>query len=449
MPLVRQEILKEILTNLENDKSIWKQGWVPSGYPISAYTGNRYRGQNSLRLMIEVMNQGYIDNRWLTFKQMEDMGLRFKRGDKGEILAKGRGVEIEYFQFYDKKNKAQFNPKELEGLSEIEKREYTRKNVRMIKKRYTLYNCSLIDGMEGVKIGEPLTFSNASLEDLIKFWSSNESKITYKGDEAYYDLDKDEIFIPEKNKFLSDHEYYSTTLHEMAHSTGHKNRLNRVMGESRDSDEYAIEELRAEISSIFLENMTNVKASRKNLKNQSAYIKFWTNLIKENPDALFTAIADSEKICTYIENKYLQMLKTTTPYSIRELDGGDNNKFYTVYTLSEDLEPKLLLSKTFKEEEEAVKEVEEKFGKMYRRISFYSMSSIYKSAMDIEGELKKNTEENTTIRELPDSVKSFLEERGRKDKFLDLGDETTGKLSIDPFKGDKRKNKGKELILER
>ena len=92
------------------------------------------------------------------------------------------------------------------------------------------------------------------------------------------------IHLPRRESFVDLPEYYSTALHEIGHSTGAEKRLNREMTADRSSQEYALEELRAEIASMFLEQDLGVTASDKQIENNSAYIGAWKSKIKEDPE---------------------------------------------------------------------------------------------------------------------------------------------------------------------
>ena len=61
--------------------------------------------------------------------------------------------------------------------------------------------------------------------------------------------------LPERGQFPSANHYYQTALHELGHSTGHPERMNRetlIQGIEGGfgSPDYAKEELRAEISAM-------------------------------------------------------------------------------------------------------------------------------------------------------------------------------------------------------
>jgi antirestriction protein ArdC len=74
-------------------------------------------------------------------------------------------------------------------------------------------------------------------------------EIKYGGGRAYYSPTLDYCQIPNKTAFNSPEEYYSTMFHELAHATGHANRLSRksILEPSYfGSHEYSKEELVAE-----------------------------------------------------------------------------------------------------------------------------------------------------------------------------------------------------------
>ena len=48
------------------------------------------------------------------------------------------------------------------------------------------------------------------------------------GDNAYYSISKKEIVIPEKSQFKDGESFYSNLFHEMAHSTGAEDQLDRL-----------------------------------------------------------------------------------------------------------------------------------------------------------------------------------------------------------------------------
>ena len=109
---------------------------------------------------------------------------------------------------------------------------------------------------------------------------------------------------------------YNTALHELGHSTGHAKRLNRDLSGGFGSENYALEELRAEIASLFMEQDFEISVNENEVRNNSAYIQSWKAAIKDDPNVLFTAIADAEKITKYVRKKETEMTKEVEPYAV-------------------------------------------------------------------------------------------------------------------------------------
>ena len=307
----RKQLVDKVMENLEKGNLFWTQGWVSSGAPESAITGKKYRGINNLFLSLIAMSENYGDNRWATFKQMEEKGWTFKKDEEGNSLAKGKGASIEYYEMRDKETKRRFDKSVLDGMTASEQQEYMDKNVYWLRKFYRVFNCSLMDGVP-VKEKPQIDVNdrNDRSESILNYWDKNEAKIVYGGSQAFYRTDTDEVHLPERADFKSMQEFYSTALHEIGHSTGHETRLNRDLSGRFDSENYAMEELRAEIASIFTEQDLEIEPSEGRLQNNAAYIQSWKEEIKENPNALFTAITDADKIAKYVSGKEQEYRQT-------------------------------------------------------------------------------------------------------------------------------------------
>ncbi len=299
----RKQLFDEVLKNLENGAGLWKQGWKVSGAPVSAITGKRYNGVNRMFLAYATMLRGYTDNRWLTHKQMEQKGWDFKRDAEGKSLGKNAGVAIEYFELRDRVTKKPFDKYVLDGMTEDERDAYMDENVYALRKYYRVFNGDVIEGIPALEVEEhDPSGKNERAERILQLWSDTEAKIIYGGNEAYYSPALDKIHLPEREQFIDMPEFYSTALHEVGHSTGHEKRLNRNLGE-RGTPEYAVEELRAEIASMFIEQDLEIAVGEKHIQNNSAYIQHWQSQIKEDPNILFKAIADAEKISKFVMSK--------------------------------------------------------------------------------------------------------------------------------------------------
>ena len=315
----RKQLVDAVLKNLENGVGLWKQGWSGGGAPVSAITGKRYNGVNRIFLMLASMERGYSDNRWLTYKQMEDKGWSFKTDAEGRSLGKGAGVAIEYFELRDKQTKQPFDRHTLDGMTADERNEYMDENVYPLRNYFRVFNGDVIEVIPEHTTGEKDTTGyNARAENLTSCWSDTENPLRYGGSAAFYSPQTDEIRLPKKEAFVDMPEFYSTALHEIGHSTGHEKRLNRVMSTDRKTPEYAEEELRAEIASMFIEQDLGVEVKEKHIENNSAYIGAWKSKIKEDPNILFKAIADAERITKFIMAKEKEIKKETEPFAVVE-----------------------------------------------------------------------------------------------------------------------------------
>ena len=300
----QQFLMEQVLDNLSAGAGLWKQGWIGRGAPESAVTGKKYRGMNNFILTLVGLSQGYKDNRWATFRQMEEKGWRFKTDEEGKSLGKGAGVNVEFYTLHDRKTKKAFDKSVLDGMDDGEKQEYMKENVFPIRKFYRVFNADLIDGIPELEKREIDPNERVARADrFLQMWSENEVPIIHGGSMAYYAPSKDEIHLPPMNDFLTLQDYYSTAFHETGHSTGHQSRLNRKLDNKFGTPEYAEEELRAEIASMFLGQEFGVSADTNAIRNNSAYVKAWIEKLEEDPSVLFKAIADANNIMKYIVAK--------------------------------------------------------------------------------------------------------------------------------------------------
>ena len=330
----RKALVERVLENLEKGDGLWQQGWVNTGVPMSGITGKKYHGINNFYLTLVSIIRGYGDNRWVTYKQMEEKGWKFKTDEEGNSLGKGAGISIEFFELRDKETKQSFDRKTLDGMTADEKQEYMDKNVYPVRKYYRVFNADLVDGIpEKAKREIDPNGINERAENVLTYWNDNEAQIIYGGNQAFYRVSTDEIHLPNREDFLDMNEFYSTALHEIGHSTGHETRLNRKLENKFGTEDYAIEELKAEIASLFMEQDLEIQVSEKHIENNSRYIKSWHDKIAEDPNLLFTAISDADKISKYVIEKERQSAKDrdTEYYAIVQQETDDGETGYRIY----------------------------------------------------------------------------------------------------------------------
>ena len=131
-------------------------------------------------------------------------------------------------------------------------------------------------------------------------------------DRAFYSPMLDSVTVPVIEQFKEQAEYYSTVFHELGHSTGHESRLNRFDKSARFGNEpYAKEELIAEFTAAILCNYTEV-GNAKSERNSAAYIKNWSNAIKNDPKMFTTASYAADKAARLIIGGKLEKVVEST-----------------------------------------------------------------------------------------------------------------------------------------
>lgn len=285
----RNKLAEAFIHVLEEKQLEWHRGWAAMN-PVNAVKGNRYNGINRLYLSLIGEERKYQDPRWATFKQIQDKGWKLEN-------AKGQGVHVEYWYPYDLKERRAMTWEEYRKRDDADISRYT-----FYSKYAVVFNGSLIQGIPKL---EPTKKAHINQEELVKSLSdSMEVPILHDGrDRAYYKIVDDTIHLPMPEYFESEYEYNSTALHELAHATGAPQRLNRNLSGCFGSEEYAYEELVAEISSCFMcENLQTVQ-SESHINNHKAYVQDWCNAIRKNPEVLIKAVKQAEQTASYMEYK--------------------------------------------------------------------------------------------------------------------------------------------------
>lgn len=295
----RKELVNKIIDNLKNkqyiiDPSIYKHLTSPYN-PTSEV---RYSGVNRFKLMFEAIAQNYKDSRWCTYKQAQEQGWNVKRGAKGVLCEK--------FIFSEEKIiKDEKTGKPILDENGKPKKEIIEFNPPKIN-YFHVFNAQQIDNIPEPKTKNTLTHDeNIKLAE--KFIETSECPIVERvSNTAYYSLTNDEIVLPLRETFSSEEHFLSTTLHEMAHSTGHPDRLNRLSNDNQHGTEgYALEELNAELASIFIRSDLGIDLDASAMyKHNVGYISSWIDKLSNDPNAFFKACSEANKISKYLIENY-------------------------------------------------------------------------------------------------------------------------------------------------
>lgn len=286
----RQHIADAFVQALSEKGLEWKKGWVTNP-PINAVTGKRYKGLNHFSLSMAMFEyaksgEGY-DNRWATFKQVQDKGWKVKKGAKGQ--------KVEYWQPYDFEKKAPITWEELSARQKSKD-----KMIGVIAKYYVVFNGKDIEGIPELPPCEKGKILSDGIIEKISTGMGVEIRHDGAG-MAFYRSSDDSIHLPETDSFYSSYAYNATALHELSHATGAKHRLNRNIQNFFGTESYAYEELVAEISSCFMGEHLEIIQTEEHIQNHKAYVTSWIQSIKERPEALIAAIRDAGIAANYLE----------------------------------------------------------------------------------------------------------------------------------------------------
>lgn len=271
-----QIITDIIIDKLEQGIVPWQKPWrASSDWPSNYITDKRYRGINVFILLLS----GYDVPYWMTFKQVSDKGGKVKKGEKSTPIV-----------FWNKYKKTLDNG-DTEDLFTI--------------KYYRVFNIEQTEGIEyEVPKYEELDFNPIEKCEEVISSSTRIPNIRHEGKKAYYHPVLDYINMPDKSVFHTIPDYYATLFHEIGHSTGHKDRLNRKTltdTSSFGSHSYSREELVAEFFSSIMCAETEISNSSL-IDNSVSYIKGWLKVLKDDPKLVIQGAAQAQKAADYILN---------------------------------------------------------------------------------------------------------------------------------------------------
>jgi len=284
---IQKKVTDKILNLMKNGQFVWSKEWsgeIKMRLPKNGLTNQVYKGVNFWNLAIESQERGFLTGEWVTFCQLQDLSkkrdkqLKIKKGSKGESVI-----------FY----KLLKNSKEDEKTKELKTFEIP------LMKYSTVFNLSQIEGLEA-EILEKNNIKNSINDD----FNIDLSPLDFKFENApqmraCYNSHTDMILLPMREQFKTLTAYYATTFHELIHWTGHESRLNRKLGNAKDSKEYAYEELIAEFGASFLCAQYGIDYETQH----AAYLKSWLNVLENDESLLFKAIAQAQKAADFILNK--------------------------------------------------------------------------------------------------------------------------------------------------
>jgi len=274
---VYEIITAKIVEKLEAGFIPWHKPWSGSAAknaPKNLITGKQYRGVNVFLLSMA----GYASPYFATFKQVSEKGGFVRKGEQGHMVV-----------YY--------------GNAEVEDRETGDPKVVPFLKYYKVFNIQQCEGLTVPFIdedAEETIFSPIETAQEIIDNMPQCPDVNFGGNRAYYSPSLDYVQMPQKESFDTPDSYYNTLFHELAHSTGHANRLARkgvIEASYFGSHEYSKEELVAEMTASFLSAEAGIEST---FENSVAYLQSWMRALKNDKTMLVRAASLAQKASDFI-----------------------------------------------------------------------------------------------------------------------------------------------------
>lgn len=309
-----QRFAEMLIKRMEEMQKDWHKGWIGGGSMFGLpqnISGRTYEGSNAFLLFLHTAGNGYKAPVYMTNGQLYKEGAHVLKGEKAVPVFKWG------FSIKDKDGK-KVTEEEFHNMTDDEKKECKRRPFLKIYPEFNIdqtnmseVNKEKYDAVVSQfrKTDAPTITDGMYVNKAIDRMMEKQEwvcKIQYDKEEkgAYYSPAKDIVVLPTKAQFRihpddpeecfkDGQEYYGTALHEMAHSTGHPSRLDRLKPAAFGSPEYAKEELVAELTSAMVGNTLGF--DRRISDNNVAYLQNWTSALRKEPKFIVTVMADVNK----------------------------------------------------------------------------------------------------------------------------------------------------------
>lgn len=310
----------------------WEKGWIDGGGKTQGLpqnlSGRRYSGHNDFFLQLHTAMNSYTMPVYATFKQIHEAGATINKGEKA--------MPVIYWNITHRdENGQKVTDEQYDAMTKAEQEKCKSIPIMMGYYCYNLdqTNFKEVKPEQYARLQEQ--FKAPEIKDTKGMFISPEfdamiekqawvCKInTIEGSGAFYSKSKDEITVPLKAQFnihedpkevyKDGMEYYSSLVHEMAHSTGIDTRLSRDMEGRFGDKKYAKEELVAELSAAMVGN--SMGFDKRILDNNAKYVDSWIDTLKQEPKFIISVMADVSKasgmILDHVDKQRLELGMTT------------------------------------------------------------------------------------------------------------------------------------------
>lgn len=315
-----QKLVDRLVERMEDasESLEWNQGWVQSGAGFGLprnISGSPYMGMNAFLLSLHTAENCYKMPIYMTHLQAKKEKVHILPGSKSIPVFKwGKNIRDKEGKFVSEEDYRQMSEEQqkectvypyLKHFNEfnIDQTNYKEK----YPDKYEKLLSNFVDPDRN-KADTNGMYNNEALNKVIEEkdgWICPIVLDPARG--AAYNPGFNSIHIPPKGNyrihegnaeetFKDGQEYYSTALHEMAHSTGHESVLKRdgiVKFGGFGSPSYAKEELVAELTAAMVSSTLGF--DKRITENSAAYLKGWAAALRKEPKYIISVMSDVNK----------------------------------------------------------------------------------------------------------------------------------------------------------
>ena len=278
---IAQQITDRIISELEKGATPWVKPWrylkqqPGQGMPFNPASGTVYRGINHFWLSM----QPFAIPFYLTFKQAQQLG--------GSVLADQKGTPVVYWNVHRRETIGDKGESVTSAYAFV--------------KHYYVFNIEQCSGIELPALPEipAVDWNPCEQADQIVSRLQLSGGLTHAGDSAYYRPSTDAIVMPPQAAFDTRENYYATLLHESVHASGHEKRLKRITPARFGSENYAFEELVAELGAAMLCAKCGINGDLRH----AGYIENWLQALRNDKKFILSAAAKAQNALDYLTNE--------------------------------------------------------------------------------------------------------------------------------------------------
>lgn len=267
-------VTDRIIHQMERGIIPWQKPW--GGMEGGAYSGSTGKPYSLLNQILLEKPGAYY-----TFNQIHKMGGNVRKGEKSSLIVFWKQIPVKEQDSQTGEIKTSIVP---------------------MLRYYNVFHVDQCEEIASTATKQEPMQTSPEAENIINEYiqRSGVKFVQQVSDEAYYSPSRDRVVLPMTEQFASMAEYYSTAFHELAHSTGHQSRLNRLRATAHfGSESYSKEELVAEITAAALMQLTGLE-TKGTFRNTAAYIQSWLSALRNDKRLIVTATGAATKAFDYI-----------------------------------------------------------------------------------------------------------------------------------------------------